>query len=48
MIELAIVFAVVAILCAIFGFRSAAGTAASVAKILFVIFLILAIVGFFL
>lgn len=45
---LAIVFFIIAIALGIFGFRGAASGFASLAKVLFVIFLILAIVMLFL
>ena len=46
MLHYAIVFLVVAIIAAVLGFGVIAGTAAWIAKILFIIFLILAIVAF--
>jgi uncharacterized membrane protein YtjA (UPF0391 family) len=48
MLELAILFFVIAIILGVFGFRGAASGFASLAKILFVVFLILAVVAFFL
>lgn len=47
MLHYALVFLVVAIIAAVLGFGFISGAAASIAKILFVIFLILAIVAFF-
>ncbi len=47
MIELVIVFAVLALIAAIFGFGGVASQFAGIAKILLVIFIILAIVAFF-
>lgn len=46
MLHYAIVFLVVAIIAAVLGFGFIAGTAAWIAKILFVVFLILAVVAF--
>jgi len=46
MLHYAIVFLVVAIIAAVLGFGVIAGTAAWIAKILFVVFLILAVVSF--
>lgn len=46
MLHYAIVFLVVAIIAAVLGFGVIAGTAAWIAKILFVVFLILAVVAF--
>lgn len=46
MLHYAIVFLVVAIIAAVLGFGVIAGTAAWIAKILFIVFLILAIVAF--
>jgi uncharacterized membrane protein YtjA (UPF0391 family) len=43
-LELAIVFLVIALIAAFFGFRGVAGTATSIAKFLFVLFLILFVV----
>jgi len=42
-----IIFLVIAIIAAVFGFGVIAGTAASIAKVLFVIFLILFVIGLF-
>jgi uncharacterized membrane protein YtjA (UPF0391 family) len=47
MLELAIIFFIIAIILGVFGFRGAAGGFASLAKILFVIFLILAVLSLF-
>lgn len=41
----ALVFLAVAILAAIFGFRGVAGTATSIAKVLFFIFLVLFVIS---
>ena len=46
MLHYAIVFLIVAIIAAVLGFGVIAGTAAWIAKILFIVFLILAIVAF--
>jgi uncharacterized membrane protein YtjA (UPF0391 family) len=46
MLHYAIVFLVVAIIAAVLGFGIIAGTAAWIAKLLFVVFLILAVVTF--
>lgn len=46
MLHYAIVFLIIAIIAAVLGFGVIAGTAAWLAKILFVVFLILAIVSF--
>lgn len=46
MLHYAVVFLVVALIAAFLGFGYIAGTAAWVAKILFVVFLILAVVSF--
>ena len=46
MLHYAIVFLVVAIIAAVLGFGVIAGTAAWIAKILFIVFLILAVVSF--
>ena len=46
MLHYAIVFLVVAIIAAVLGFGVIAGTAAWIAKILFVVFLILAVIAF--
>jgi uncharacterized membrane protein YtjA (UPF0391 family) len=45
MLRLAIVFLVIALIAALFGFYGVAGTAYGGAKILFVVFLILAVVS---
>lgn len=47
MLHYALVFLVVAIIAAVLGFGVIAGAAATIAKILFVVFLILAIIAFF-
>ena len=41
MLRLALLFLVIAILAALFGFGTVAGTAASLAQVLFVVFLVL-------
>ncbi len=46
MLHYAIVFFIVAIIAAVLGFGVIAGTAAMIAKVLFVVFLILAILSF--
>ena len=46
MIELVIVFAVLALVAAIFGFGGIASQFAGIAKVLLIIFIILAIVAF--
>jgi uncharacterized membrane protein YtjA (UPF0391 family) len=46
MLHYAIVFLIIAILAAVFGFGSLSGTAALIAKICFVVFLIFAIISF--
>lgn len=46
MLHYAIVFLIVAIIAAVLGFGVIAGTAAWIAKILFVVFLILAVIAF--
>ncbi len=46
MLHYAVVFLVVALIAAFLGFGYIAGTAAWIAKILFVVFLILAVVAF--
>jgi uncharacterized membrane protein YtjA (UPF0391 family) len=46
MLHYAVVFLVVALIAAFLGFGYIAGTAAWIAKILFVVFLILAVVSF--
>lgn len=47
MLRYAVIFLVVALIAAILGFGVIAGTAAWIAKICFVIFLVLAIISFF-
>lgn len=47
MLHWTLVFLVIAIVAAVFGFSSLAGTAAMIAKVLFVVFLILWIISFF-
>lgn len=46
MLHYALVFLVVAIIAAVLGFGTIAGTAASIAKILFFVFLAMAIISF--
>lgn len=46
MISWAITFLVIALIAAVFGFTSIAGTAIGFAKILFIVFLVLFIVSF--
>jgi uncharacterized membrane protein YtjA (UPF0391 family) len=46
MLHYAVVFLIVAIIAAVLGFGVIAGTAAWIAKILFVVFLILAVISF--
>lgn len=46
MLHYAVVFLVVALIAAVFGFGLIASTAAGIAKILFVVFLILAVLSF--
>lgn len=46
MLHYAIVFLIVALIAAVLGFGVIAGTAAWLAKILFIVFLILAVVSF--
>ena len=46
MLHYALIFLVVAITAAVLGFGSLAGLAATIAKVLFVVFLILAVVSF--
>lgn len=46
MLHYAVVFLVIALIAGIFGFGFIAGTAAGIAKILFVVFLILAVISF--
>jgi len=48
MLRWALIFLVVALVAAVFGFTSVAGTAYDAAKILFVVFLVLFIVSAFL
>jgi uncharacterized membrane protein YtjA (UPF0391 family) len=45
MLTWAIIFGVIAVIAAAFGFGRAAGTAASIAKILFAVFVVLAILS---
>jgi len=47
MLHYAVVFFVIAIIAAVLGFGVIAGTAASIAQVLFVVFLILALLSFF-
>lgn len=47
MIPLAITFAVLALIAALFGFGGAASQFAGIAKILVIVFLILAVISFF-
>lgn len=47
LLYLAIVFAVIAIVAGFFGFRTVGGTSMEIAKILFFIFVVLAIIAFF-
>ena len=46
MLHYAIVFFIIAIIAAVLGFGVIAGTAAMIAKVLFIVFLILAILSF--
>jgi len=46
MLHYAVVFFIVAIIAAVLGFGVIAGTAAMIAKVLFVVFLILAVLSF--
>ena len=46
MLRYALIFLIVAIIAAVFGFTSLAGTSAWIAKVLFVVFLILALISF--
>lgn len=46
MLNWAVTFFVVAIIAALFGFTNIAGSAVDIAKILFVVFLILAVLSF--
>lgn len=46
MLSWAVVFLVVALLAAVFGFSGIAGTASNIAWILFVVFLIIAVISF--
>lgn len=48
MFNLAIVFLLIAIGAAVFGFNGVAGTAATISKVFFLIFFVLALVAFFL
>lgn len=45
MLAWAIIFALIAVVAAAFGFTRAAGTATKIAKILFVVFLVLAVLS---
>ncbi|MEO8808915.1 MAG: DUF1328 domain-containing protein [Rhodanobacter sp.] len=47
MLHYALVFLVIAIIAAVLGFGVISGAAATIAKILFVVFLIIAIIAFF-
>jgi uncharacterized membrane protein YtjA (UPF0391 family) len=47
MLQYAIIFLVIALVAAVLGFGALAGTAAMIAKVCFVIFLIIALVSFF-
>lgn len=47
MLQYAIIFLVVAVIAAILGFGTLAGVAATIAKICFVVFLVLALLAFF-
>ena len=46
MLHYAVVFFIIAIIAAVLGFGVIAGTAAMVAKVLFIVFLILAVLSF--
>lgn len=46
MLHYAIVFLIIAIIAAVLGFGVIAGTAGMIAKVLFIVFLILAVVSF--
>lgn len=46
MLHYAFVFFVVALIAALFGFAAIAGTAVGIAKVLFLVFIVLATVGF--
>lgn len=46
MLQYALIFLVVAIIAAVLGFGVLAGTAAMIAKVLFVVFLIVAVISF--
>jgi uncharacterized membrane protein YtjA (UPF0391 family) len=46
MLHYAVVFFIVAIIAAVLGFGVIAGTAAMIAKVLFIVFLILAVLSF--
>ncbi len=48
MLQLAIVFLVIAVIAALFGWGGVAGTSMGAAKLLFFVFLILAVISFFL
>lgn len=48
MLHYAVVFLIIALVAALFGFGGLAASAAGIAQILFVVFLILAVVGFLL
>lgn len=47
MLMWAIIFAIVAVVAGFFGFRQVSGTATTIAKVLFVVFLALAIISLF-
>ena len=47
MLHYAVVFLVIALIAAVFGFGGIAASAVGIAKILFVVFLIMAVVAFF-
>ena len=47
MLHYALVFLVVAIIAAVLGFGVISGAAATIAKVLFVVFLIMAVIAFF-
>jgi len=46
MLHYAVIFLIVAIIAAVLGFGTLAGTAAWIAKVLFIVFLILAVISF--
>ena len=46
MLHYAVVFLIIALIAAVLGFGFIAGTAATIAKVLFVVFLILALISF--